>query len=458
MGVMNIQKDTVLIVDDDQGIRDQLKWALADHYEVLLAEDSSSAMEMIRERRPQLVALDISLSSLGQDEEGFEVLGRAMEMDPKTKIIMITGNETRHLALKAIQMGAYDYFTKPLDLQEIKVIINRALYIQRLERENALLQQRLEQERKFHGIIGSCPQMLKVFDVIDRVASTNATVLICGESGTGKELVAKAIHRQSLRKDNPFMPINCGAIPENLLESELFGYEKGAFTGAVGLRKGKFELANGGTIFLDEIGELTLALQVKILRFLQERQIERVGGRHPIDLDVRIIAATNKNLLLEMEKGAFREDLYYRLSVVTISLPPLRERGEDVALLANSFLSHFNNEYGKNIKALSSQSLLQLQRYEWPGNVRELENRMKRAVIMARSNLVVPEDLDLQIRDRGRRLTLRQSKDELENKIIREALLRSRGNISRAAKELGVSRASLYDLLNKHHISKEDMM
>lgn len=455
---MKVEKGRVLVVDDDQGIRDQLMWALKDSYEILLAEDGPSAMEIIREQKPQVVALDISLSPFGQDEEGFEVLRKTMELDSKSKVIMITGNETKHLALKAIQMGAYDYFTKPIDLQEMKVIVNRAVYIQRLERENELLLERLEEERKYHDIIGSCPQMMKVFDIIDRVATTNATVLVYGESGTGKELVAKAIHRQSLRKGKPFMPINCGAIPENLLESELFGYEKGAFTGAVGRRKGKFELADGGTIFLDEIGELTPALQVKILRFLQEREIERVGGREPIELDVRIIAATNKDLQQEMERDTFREDLYYRLSVVSISLPPLRERGEDIALLASSFLNHFNKEYGKNIKTFSSEALLQLQGYEWPGNVRELENRVKRAVIMARGHLVVPEDLDLLESEKGGRSTLKQAKEKIEKKFIREALIRNRGNISRAARELDVSRATLYDLLDKYQIGKEDFV
>ena len=454
---MKIEKGKILIVDDDQGIRDQLMWSLSETYEVLLADDGATAMEMIREQRPQVVALDISLSPFGQDEEGFEVLRKTMELDPKTKVIMITGNETRHLALRAIQMGAYDYFTKPIDLQEIKVLISRAIYIQKLERENELLLEKLEEERKFHGIIGSCPEMIEVFDIIDRVAATNATVLIYGESGTGKELVAKAIHRQSLRKGNPFVPINCGAIPENLLESELFGYEKGAFTGAVGRRKGKFEFANGGTIFLDEIGELSPALQVKILRFLQEREIERVGGREPIELDVRIIAATNKDLQKEMEKNTFREDLYYRLSVVSFSLPPLRERGDDIVLLANSFLSHFNKEYGKNIKAFSSEALLQLQVYKWPGNVRELENKVKRAVIMARDNLVIPEDLDLLLSEKDGKVTLKQAKDQLERQFIREALIKTRGNISRAARELGVSRATLYDLLEKHKIGKEDI-
>jgi two-component system NtrC family response regulator len=316
--------------------------------------------------------------------------------------------------------------------------------------------EKLESERRFHDIIGSCPQMMKVFDVVDRVATTNATVLIFGESGTGKELVAKAIHRQSLRRTNPFMPINCGAIPENLLESELFGHEKGAFTGALERRKGKFELADGGTIFLDEIGELSPTLQVKILRFLQEREIERVGGRESIELDVRIIAATNKDLEREMEKGGFREDLFYRLSVVSISLPLLRDRGEDIVLLANSFLGHFNKEYGKNIKAFSSEAISQLQNYRWPGNVRELENRVKRAVIMARSNRIVPDDLELQMLEKGGRLTLRESKDRMERKLVREALLRNRGNISRSSRDLGVSRATLYDLLEKHSISREE--
>jgi two-component system NtrC family response regulator len=431
-------------------------WALKEDYEILLAEDAISAMEIIGDQRPQVVALDIGLSPFEQNEEGFEVLAKAMELDSKIKVIMITGNEQKHLALKAIQMGAYDYFNKPIDLAEIKVIIGRAIHIQELERENEQLLEKLESERRFHDIIGSCPQMMTVFDVVDRVATTNATVLIYGDSGTGKELVAKAIHRQSLRRGRPFTPINCGAIPENLLESELFGYEKGAFTGALERRKGKFELANGGTIFLDEIGELSPALQVKILRFLQEREIERVGGRESIELDVRIIAATNKDLQHEMEKGDFREDLYYRLSVVSVSLPPLRDRGDDIVLLANSFLSHFNKEYGKNIKAFSSEALGQLQSYRWPGNVRELENRIKRAVIMTRDNRIQPDDLDLQLSEKGGRLTLREVKERVERKLIREALMRNRGNISQSARELDVSRATLYDLMGKHHIGKDE--
>ena len=453
---MKIEKGRVLVVDDDQGIRDQLMWALKDSYEVLLAEDSPSAMEIIQEQKPQVIALDISLSPFTQNEEGFEVLRKTMELDPKSKVIMITGNETKHLALKAIKMGAYDYFTKPIDLQEIKVIINRAIYIRKLEQENELLLEKLQAERRFLDIIGSCPEMMKVFDIIGRVATTNATVLIYGQSGTGKELVAKAIHRQSLRNGKPFVPINCGAIPENLLESELFGYEKGAFTGAVGRRKGKFELANGGTIFLDEIAELSLALQVKILRFLQEREIERVGGREAIELDVRILAATNKDLQQAMEKGVFREDLFYRLSVVSIALPTLRERGDDITLLANSFLNQYNKEYGKKIKAFSAGALQELLVYEWPGNVRELENKVKRAVIMTRGNQVIPEDLDLQLSEKSGKLTLRQAKDRLEKKLIREALIKNRANVSRSARELDVSRATLYDLLEKHQIGKED--
>jgi two-component system NtrC family response regulator len=450
------EKSKVLIVDDDQGIRDQLMWALKDQYQILLAEDAPTAIEIVGEQRPQVVALDISLSPFEQDEEGFEVLRKAMEIDPKIKVIMITGHELKDLALKAVHMGAYDYFNKPIDLSEMKIIIGRAITIQKLERENEQLMEKLEAERRFHDIIGSCPQMMKVFDLVDRVATTNATVLIFGESGTGKELVAKAIHRQSMRQGKPFMPINCGAIPDNLLESELFGYEKGAFTGAVERRKGRFELANGGTIFLDEIGELSPALQVKILRFLQEREIERVGGRESIELDVRIIAATNKDLQQEMEKGNFREDLYYRLSVVSILLPPLRDRGDDIVLLANSFLQHFNREYGKNIQSFSSEALLQLQNYNWPGNVRELENRVKRAVIMARGKRALPEDLDLQVTERGGRLSLREVKDRLEKKMIAEVLMRNKANISRSARELGISRATLYDLMGKHDISREE--
>ncbi len=447
-------KDLILIVDDDEGIREQLKWALSEDYEVLLAADSTEAKEKVSKKEPDLVLLDIGLSPSSGDEEGMELLKDMMKFDPKLKVIMITGKEGKELALKAIGLGAHDYFQKPIDFDELKVIIRRALYVQKLERENEALFHRLEEEKRFEDLIGSCPQMLEVYEIIERISATDATALIYGESGTGKELVARAIHYRSPRREKPFVTINCGAIPENLLESELFGHEKGSFTGAHAQRKGKFEIANGGTVFLDEIGELTPNLQVKLLRVLQEREIERVGGNVPIQLDVRVIAASNKNLEQEMEKGNFRQDLYYRLGVISVSLPPLRERGDDIILLAKSFLAHFSKDYGKKIRGFSPEAIRGMMEYRWPGNVRELENKVKRAIIMTDGNVIQAEDLDLKHKPRLGDLSLREAKEKVEEDFIREALAANRWNISKAAAELGISRPSLYDLMAKYGIEK----
>jgi two-component system NtrC family response regulator len=448
-------KDLLLVVDDDEGIREQLKWALTEDYEVFLASNPSEAMEKVTEKRPDLVLLDIGLSPHSGDEEGMELLKKMVKSDPKLKVIMITGKEGRELALKAVQLGAHDYFQKPVDIDELKVIIKRALYVQKLERENEALFHRLEEEKRFEDLIGCCPQMLNVYEVIKRVSATDATALIYGESGTGKELVARAIHYRSPRKGKPFVTINCGAIPENLLESELFGHEKGSFTGAHIQRKGKFEIANGGTVFLDEIGELSTNLQVKLLRVLQERQIERVGGNVPIQLDVRVIAASNKDLDVEMEKDNFRQDLYYRLGVISLSLPPLRERGDDIILLAKSFLCHFSRDYGKRIRGFSPEAIRAMMEYRWPGNVRELENKVKRAIIMADGNVIQSQDLDLKSRPRMGDLSLREAKETVEEEFIREALAVNKWNISKAAAELNISRPSLYDLMAKYGIEKK---
>lgn len=451
--INNIDKNEniILIVDDEDGLRSQLKWALADEYRVLDARNTEETIEILNRESPNLVTLDITLSPYG-DLDGIRVLEKIVEIDPKIKVIMITGHEEKEIALKAIQLGAYDYYQKPINIDELSTIIKRALYIQKLELENEALNQKLLQEKQFKDIIGDSSQMLRVFDIMKKVLATDVPVLISGESGTGKELVARAIHFQSPRRDKPFVPINCGAIPENLLESELFGHEKGAFTGAYYQKKGKFELANDGTAFLDEIGELSPKLQVKILRFLQEKEIERVGGKESISVDVRILAATNKNLKKEIENQNFREDLYYRLGVITIDMPLLHERGDDVLLLANCFLNKYAKEYDKKISNFDALAIKKMQNYGWPGNVRELENRIKRAVIMSQKNLITSEDLGFTEEIPTKKESLIEVVDNIQKKYINMALNRTKGNVSKAARELGISRVTLYDLLNRFSI------
>lgn len=449
------EENVILVVDDEDGIRSQLKWALAEEYRVLVARNTEESLEILSKERPNLVTLDITLSSYG-DLDGIKVLEKIVEVDPKIKVIMITGHEEKEIALKAIQLGAYDYYQKPINIDELSTIIKRALYIQMLELENEALNQKLHQEKQFKDIIGDSPQMLEVFDIMKKVLATDVPVLISGASGTGKELVARAIHYQSPRRSKPFIPINCGAIPENLLESELFGHERGAFTGAYYQKKGKFEFANDGTAFLDEIGELTPALQVKLLRFLQQKEIERVGGKEPISVDVRILAATNKNLEKEIESQNFRADLYYRLGVITIKMPPLTERGDDILLLANCFLNKYSREYDRKIFNFDALAIKKIQQYVWPGNVRELENRIKRAVIMTRKSLITSEDLGFTGEIPTKKESLVEVVDNIQKKYINMALNRTRGNVSKAARELEISRVTLYDLLSRFNIEVSD--
>jgi two-component system NtrC family response regulator len=445
----------LLIVDDDEEIRMQMKWALAQDYQVSVAEDRQQALEVFRVERPAVVTLDLGLPPHPREmEEGFRTLGDILQEDAHTKVIVITGQDGREHALQAIGQGAYDFFRKPIQLDELKVILRRALHVYCLEQEHLALQQRVHSEA-FEEMLGSSPQMQDVFATIHKVADTNVPVLIVGESGTGKELVARAIHRHSGRGQAPFVAINCGAIPENLLESELFGHEKGAFTGAHMQRKGRIESAQGGTLFLDEIGELSLPLQVKLLRFLQEHQLERVGGRETITIDTRVLAATNMDLKQAMVEGRFREDLYYRLGVVIIALPPLRERGEDVFLLAKALLQRYATEAQHKITGFTRQAITVLQSYSWPGNVRELENRIKRAVIMSRGPRLAPADLDLdspyaKYKGQG----LREAREALEKDFIQRALSKNKGNITRTATELAVSRPTLHELITKHAIER----
>ena len=449
-------KPKLLIVEDNSSIATQMKWAFAQDYEVLLAEDRGSALEILKREQPPVVTLDLGLPPRpGEVEEGFVALSELLAQDAMVKVIVITGQGEKDYALKAIGEGAYDFFCKPIQLDELKVVLSRAFYVSQLEHEYRKLQHRLSGE-SFEGMLGTSPQIQEVFTSIRKVASTDVPVMIEGESGTGKELVARAIHQQSPRREHPFVVINCSAIPETLLESELFGHEKGAFTGAHIQRKGRFETAQGGTLFLDEIGELSLPLQVKLLRFLQEQKIERVGGREPIVIDARVLAATNKDLNQALKEGKFREDLYYRLGVVTISLPPLREREGDILLLATYLLNKYSGETKKKITGFTTQAIRAIETHDWPGNVRELENRLKRAVIMAEGTKLTIQDLELDsISYKYRGKSLKEAREALEKDIIQKALDRNKGNITKAAEELGVSRPNLYELMEKLGIEKE---
>jgi two-component system NtrC family response regulator len=449
------RKPRVLIVDDEEGIRSQIKWALSSLYDVLLAGDANTALEIIKSDRPDVATFDIALSSVGEDTHGMDLLVDALGVNPGMKIIMVTGNEDKQTAINAIRAGAYDYFQKPVDLDELKIIIKRALYVKQLESENKELQSKLSQGDSFQEIIGASDPMRRVFKKIGTIASSDYTVLVTGESGTGKELVAKALHARSQRQGKPFITINCGAIPDTLLEAELFGHEKGAFTDAIAQKKGKFESADHGTLFLDEIGELSLLLQVKLLRFLQDQTIERIGGNVPIKLDVRIIAATNKNLMDEVGLKAFRDDLYYRLSVITIELPPLRDRADDVVLLANYFLERFSAANNRAACTFDRKSIARMHSYEWPGNVRELENRIKRAVILAEGRVIKPSDMGFESDEPSARKPLAVVREEVEREYIMDVLRQHDWNVSRAASDLSVSRTTLYDLLEKYGIKRQ---
>jgi two-component system NtrC family response regulator len=446
---------SLLLVEDSQEIREQMKWGLKSFYTVFEADNRDKALEILQQEKMVLVTLDLGLPpDPNGASEGLGALEQLIGANPRVKVVVSTGNQDRANALKAIQLGAYDFMEKPVDLDVLKTVLQRAGYLAGLEQENKKLLER-EEKRGLPDIIGVSPVMAKVFDTIRRVAGSDISVLIVGESGTGKELVAKAIHQQSHRKDGPFIAINCGAIPETLLESELFGHEKGAFTGAHMQRPGRIESAEGGTLFLDEIGEISPALQVKLLRVLQERTIERVGGRVEIPVDTRILAATNSDLPLAMKEGRFREDLYYRLNTVTIPVPPLRERGADIVMLAKVLLQRFGDEAKKKIAGFSREALLSLEQYRWPGNVRELENRIRRAVTLTDNPRIVPEDLDLEEpKDVQAGPTLKEAREVVEKRVIEQTLAKTGQNITKAAVILGVSRPTLHDLISRHSIKK----
>ena len=449
-----MEKPKILITDDDDELRTQMKWSLAADYEVLLAEDRLSAVEVLKKEGPSIATLDLGLPpSPGTAEEGLRTLAELLQVDPLVKVIVITGQGDKSNALLAIAQGAYDFFTKPVDMEVLRVLLGRALYVSRLEHENRDLQQRLKFDT-FEGMVGTSPGMLTIFETIRKVAPSSAPVLVVGESGTGKELAARAIHRLSSSKNGPFVPINCGAIPENLLESELFGHEKGSFTGAHTQRQGRIEAAQGGTLFLDEIAELTPALQVKLLRFLQEQQIERVGGRKSIQVDARVICATNMDLQKAMAEGRFREDLYYRIGVIVIPLPPLREREGDISLLAKALLQQLAQGQ-KKMLTFSRKAMEVMELHSWPGNIREMENRLRRAVIMAEGNQITPADLEIDgYCQPDASMGLTQAREAVERRMVERSLMRNKGNLTKCAEELKISRPTLYELIQKLGIER----
>jgi two-component system, NtrC family, response regulator len=449
-------KPAILIVEDDEDIRTQMKWALGSDFEVATAGDREEAVRAFTSSRPLVTLLDLGLPPRPNDpEEGLATLSGLLAIDPLAKVVIVSGQGEKQNALRAVGAGAYDFLCKPVQMEELKIVLQRCVYVAELEQEYRAMQQE-QLADVFEGMLGRSAPMQTVFTFIRKVAPTNAPVLILGESGTGKEMVAQAMHHLSPQTNGPFIAINCNAIPENLLESELFGYEKGAFTGAHTQRKGHIESAAGGTLFLDEIGELPASVQVKLLRFLQEKRFQRVGGRQEIQSDTRVIAATNVNLQESVSKGTFREDLYFRLAVLVIKVPALRERGEDVALMAKQFLRRHGAAQSKTQLVFTPDALRAMNFHPWPGNVRELQNRVQRAVIMADGKRVTPEDLELADALNGAvPQTLKDARENLEREMVTEALRRHGGKVTSAALELGISRPTLYELMEKLNIARE---
>ncbi|MEA3036423.1 MAG: hypothetical protein QOH04_2195 [Sphingomonadales bacterium] len=447
-------KPRLLIVEDDEGLQRQLRWAY-DDYDVLVASDREAAINLLRAEEPPVVTLDLGLPPDPDGvSEGFATLETILTLKPETKVIVASGHGARESALRAIASGAYDFYQKPVDIDQLGLIVRRAFQLHGIEHENRRLGEKAGDDRTVLGtMVTAAPEMLKVARTIERVANTRVSVMLLGASGTGKELLARGVHAASRRAAAAFVAINCAAIPENLLEAELFGYEKGAFTGAIKTVEGKIELAQGGTLFLDEVGDIPLPLQVKLLRFLQERVIERIGGRKTIPVDTRIVCATHQDLPGMIKAGSFREDLYYRLAEIVVRIPALAERPGDAALLAKHFLHLFAREMNPQVKGLAPSALAAIDGWSWPGNVRELENRMKRAVIMADGKLVTAEDLDLDsAADDGLPVNLKAAREGADRRAIRQALARADNNISSAAKLLGISRPTLYDLLKQYEL------
>lgn len=449
------KKPVLLVVEDDEGLQAQLKWAY-DDFEVVPALDRESAIAALRAHEPAVVTLDLGLPpDPDGTTEGFAVLDAIMELKPDTKVIVASGHGARESALNAIAHGAYDFYQKPVDIEALGLIVRRAFNLHQIEQENRRLTEKVGEEKTVLGnLITAAPEMAKVARTIERVANTNVSVMLLGASGTGKELLARGVHDASERKSGPFVAINCAAIPENLLESELFGHEKGAFTGAVKTTEGKIESAHGGTLFLDEVGDIPLPLQVKLLRFLQERKIERIGGRKEIAVDTRIVCATHQDLEGMIGEGTFREDLFYRLAEIVVRIPTLAERPGDAVLLAKAFLKRYAAEYNPQVRGFAPDALAAIDGWQWPGNVRELENRVKRAVIMSDGKMIGSEDLDFEVEqdDEPCALNLKSAREQSDRRVIRHALARSEGNISSTAKMLGISRPTLYDLLKQYDL------
>jgi len=441
---------SLLIVEDDLALQKQIKWSL-DRFESVVADDVASAVLQFRRHTPAVVTMDLGLPP-DQDSvsEGFKCLEKLLELDPNVKVIVLTGQNDQANALRAIRMGAYDFLAKPVDADVLELTVERALRLYELQQENRRLQMQ-NQVDALGGVITRDPGMQRVCRMVEKVAPSDATVLLLGESGTGKEVLAQGLHDASKRKGR-FVAINCAAIPENLLESELFGYEKGAFTGATKTTVGKIETADGGTLMLDEIGDLPMSLQAKLLRFLQERKIERIGGRQEIAIDVRVVGATHQDLKKQIEEGRFREDLYYRLAEIVVDIPPLRNRVGDAVLLSHSFLRRFASEQRRPVIGLAEDAIHAIEAHRWPGNVRELQNVLKRALIMADGNKLGALDLQLKVAepaDDETSLDLRLVRERAERQAVLTALARTDGNIARAADLLGVSRPTLYDLMNR---------
>ena len=440
----------LLIVEDDPALQKQLRWSF-DQFETLTAGDRETALAQIHRHAPPVVTMDLGLPPDADSvSEGFRLLEQILSAAPETKVIVLTGQNDRTNALRAIALGAYDFFAKPFEPELLTLTIERAFRLYDLQQENRRLQE-MQHPAALAGLITRDAEMLRVCRTIEKIANSNATALLLGESGTGKEVLARGIHESSPRKKERFIAINCAAIPDNLLESELFGYEKGAFTGAAKTTPGKIETAHGGTLFLDEIGDLPLPLQSKLLRFLQERVIERVGGRHEIPVDVRIVCATHQNLGSLITEGRFREDLYYRLAEIVINIPPLRSRVGDPALLAHAFVRRFPAEQSRGNMILTEDAVRAIEAHRWPGNVRELENCIKRAVIMADGAQIARDDIGLSqsVEDANEFIDLRRVRDEAERQAVVTALGRANGNVVRAAEILGVSRPTLYDLMHR---------
>ena len=439
----------LLVVEDNPGLQKQLKWAF-NGYEVHIADTREAAIELLQRHRPHVVTLDLGLPpDAANATEGLAALEQILRLAPHTKVIVVTGNDAQEVALRAVSLGAYDFYQKPVDPEVLALIVDRASNLHDLEAEN----RRLLAERSgssLDGIIYSSAQMQQACRMVEKVGPTDVTALITGESGTGKELFARALHGLSSRRNGPFVAINCAAIPETLLESELFGYEKGAFTGAVRQNPGKIEYASGGTFFLDEIGDMPMSLQAKMLRFLQQHEVERLGGHKQIPVDVRVICATHRDLRGLIGTGGFREDLYYRISEIVIHIPALRERTGDRLLLARSFLEKYAGENGRRFRGFSEHACERIEAYDWPGNVREMENRVKRSVVMAEGNIINAQDLGLE--DNAgvtKSLNLREAREDAERKVIQRALDVNNHNMSHSAEALGISRPSLYNLMKK---------